>query len=470
MPDRGHPTSGRENGIDVADTTAEVTDLLQQLIRNGCVNDGRPESGWEVRSASLLESYLEGAGLELERYESAPGSFRSFCQTCGSLVPGQASYLATVSVPAGLLDDDPGVRPRLHVFTSSKAPWWEINDDMLNLTASMAVAVKHLAGRGFSPRGTLIYAAVADEEALGTFGAAWLLKEHPDAVRADYVITESGGFKMPLPSTTGPKLPVIVAEKGAYWCTLRIRGTPGHASMPFRTDNALVKAAEVICALAAIDPAPRLDDVWNRFVADYDLTPALGALLVDPDGVREYLEGAAGEEIGLARELHAITRTTYAPTIAHGGVKANVIPDAVNIQVDIRTVPGDTAETVRAAIAKALGPLGADVEIIVDSEDPPNASPLDTPLWHSLQNVSERLVPGARIVPLTSTGATDARFFRALGATAYGYALFSDRITYDDYGAMFHGNDERVDQESLRLSTALWKATAEDLLTGGGRS
>ena len=135
----------------------------------------------------------------------------------------------------------------------------------------MAVAVKHLAGRGFSPRGTLIYAAVADEEALGTFGAAWLLKEHPDAVRADYVITESGGFKMPLPSTTGPKLPVIVAEKGAYWCTLRIRGTPGHASMPFRTDNALVKAARVVCALAAIDPTPRLDDVWNRFVSDYDL-------------------------------------------------------------------------------------------------------------------------------------------------------------------------------------------------------
>jgi len=35
-----------------------------------------------------------------------------------------------MSVPAGLLEDDPGVRPRLHVFTASKAPWWEINDDL----------------------------------------------------------------------------------------------------------------------------------------------------------------------------------------------------------------------------------------------------------------------------------------------------------------------------------------------------
>ena len=46
-------------------TTAEVTDLLQQLIRNACVNDGTPESGQEVRSADLLQTYLEGPGCDL---------------------------------------------------------------------------------------------------------------------------------------------------------------------------------------------------------------------------------------------------------------------------------------------------------------------------------------------------------------------------------------------------------------------
>lgn len=67
---------------------------------------------------------------QIARYESAPGSFRAFCRVCGSLVPGQAPYLKTISVPAGLLDDDPIVRARLHVFTSSKAPWWEITDEL----------------------------------------------------------------------------------------------------------------------------------------------------------------------------------------------------------------------------------------------------------------------------------------------------------------------------------------------------
>lgn len=71
------------------------------------------------------------AGEEMTvTYESAPGSFRHRCKLCGCLTPGRAPYLKTISVPAGLLDDDPLVRPRLHVFTSSRAPWWTIADDL----------------------------------------------------------------------------------------------------------------------------------------------------------------------------------------------------------------------------------------------------------------------------------------------------------------------------------------------------
>jgi len=447
----------------VADTTAEVTDLLQQLIRNQCVNDGRPESGNEAANAELLASYLEGAGLETERYDSAPGRANLVARIDGSdrSAPSLVLLAHTDVVP---VNADGWQRDPFGGELVDGIVWGRGAVDMLNLTASMAVATKHLAERGFRPKGTLVYAAVADEEALGTYGAEWMLREHPDAVRADYVVTESGGFLMPLPSTTGPKLPVFVGEKGAYWCTLRVKGTPGHASMPFRTDNALVKAAQVVTALASLDAEVRLDETWTRFVRDYDLPPDLAEALGTPDGLARYLNAAEGDGIGLAREIHAMTRTTFAPTIAHGGVKTNVIPDSVEMQVDVRTVPGDDADAVRTRILDAIGPLAPDVEILVDSDDPPNTSPLDTPLWESLQRVSERLVPGSRLVPLTTSGATDARFYRAIGATAYGYGLFSDRLSYSDYMTMFHGNDERVDQESLRLSTDLWEAVAEDVL------
>ena len=62
----------------VSDLAAEVTDLLQHLIRNACVNDGSRGSGNEVRSANLLADYFDGSGVDTERYEPAPGRTSSF--------------------------------------------------------------------------------------------------------------------------------------------------------------------------------------------------------------------------------------------------------------------------------------------------------------------------------------------------------------------------------------------------------
>jgi hypothetical protein len=72
--------------------------------------------------------FTTGEDLVVAEYESSPGSKRNRCKVCGCAVPGRASYLKTISIPAGLLDDDPGVRPVLHTFVSSRAPWWDIQD------------------------------------------------------------------------------------------------------------------------------------------------------------------------------------------------------------------------------------------------------------------------------------------------------------------------------------------------------
>jgi len=55
--------------------TGETVELLQQLIRNRCVNDGTVASGQEVRNSDLLRAYLEGSGLDIDVYEpdGAPG-------------------------------------------------------------------------------------------------------------------------------------------------------------------------------------------------------------------------------------------------------------------------------------------------------------------------------------------------------------------------------------------------------------
>lgn len=452
-----HPLSGGAFADD--DPTGEVTDLLCQMIRNRCVNDGTVASGGEARSVDLLAQYLGTTGLDLQHYEPRPG---------------RASLVARIegtdpSAPTLLLMGHTDVVPVNEAGWSRDPFGGEVVDgevwgrgaiDMLNLTASMAVAFRRLATSSFKPRGTLIYLAVADEESRGTWGADWLVEHELDAVRADYVLTESGGVRMRA-GDGSTRLPVLVGEKGTFWSTLVVKGTPGHGSQPYSTDNALVTAAEVVRRIARFEPRAQIHETWIRFVEGMDFDPDLRAMLLDPDRV---IEACAELPVGTARVFHACTHTTFAPTVVHGGTKTNVIPDRVELEVDIRTLPGQGEAEMRAMLDEALGDLADAVEIRSD-DDPATASPIDTPLWDSLERVSRRLCADSPLVPMLMVGATDNRFFRRAGSVGYGFGMFSSAMQYEDYAQRFHGNDERVDQESLRLSTEMWDAVARDLLS-----
>jgi acetylornithine deacetylase/succinyl-diaminopimelate desuccinylase-like protein len=436
----------------------EVTELLQQLIRNRCVNDGTVDSGNESRSVDTLAAYFDGSGLDVETYEAKPGRANLVTRIEGRNPDAPTLLLMghTDVVPA---NEARWQRDPFGGELVNGEVWGRGAVDMLNLTASMAVATRHLGGAGFAPEGTLIYLAVADEEALGSWGADHLLKHERDAVAADYVVTESGGI--PIPTPNGIRLPVIVGEKGTWWCTLRVKGTPGHASQPLRTDNALVKAAEVVRRIAEYRPQADIHETWRRTVEGLGLPGELAEAALDPDRLYDL---CLQLPLGMARMAHACTHTTFAPTVIHGGVKTNVIPDTVDLQVDIRTLPGQTSDEIRALVHDAIGDLMSDVEIVNPNDDPSTASPLDTPLWDALARVTKAIVPESSLMPMLTVGATDSRFFRRAGSVAYGFGLFSGHLTFDDYAVMFHGDDERVDVESLGLSTQLWDALARDFL------
>ncbi len=440
------------------DTTAEVTDLLQHLIRNGCVNDGSVASGQEARSASVLDSFLAGATTEVERFQPADGRVSLVARIEGS-DPGAPSLCLmghTDVVPA---NEARWQRDPFGGELVDGVVWGRGAVDMLNLTASMAVAFRDLARSGWRPRGTLSFLAVADEEALGTWGADWLTAHAADAVHADYVLTESGGIR--IPTAAGVRLPVTVAEKGTYWVRLKVHGTAGHGSRPLRSDNAVVTAAEVIQRLATYAPAADVHAAWRRWVEGIGMEPGLAEAMLDPERIDDAIDRLP---LGAARNAHACTHTTFAPTIVHGGVKTNVIPDLVELEVDIRTLPGQRGADVAALLDDGIGDLRDRVEIEVIDDDQASASPVETPLWDSIERVSGRLVPGCGLVPSISVGATDARFFRRVGATCYGFGLFSERVGFEDYQRMFHGDDERIDVESLGLSAEMWTAVAKDLL------
>jgi hypothetical protein len=88
------------------------------------------------------------AGRELiHSYEApildAPPAYRvSFCARCGSPVPDPDGTSDWFEIPAGLLDNDPLLRPDKHIFVELHAPWHEIADRLPRFTKAQLIAYR----------------------------------------------------------------------------------------------------------------------------------------------------------------------------------------------------------------------------------------------------------------------------------------------------------------------------------------
>lgn len=443
--------------------TGETVELLQAMIRNACVNDGTEASGEEVRNADALEHFLEGSGLDIERYTSIPGRDSIVARIEGTDPDAPSLCLMghtdVVPVSPSGWSRDPFGGELIRSADGVEEIWGRGALDMLNLTSSMAVAFRHLARSGFRPRGDLIYFGVADEEAGGVWGAEWMFDHHPDVIDATYCLTELGGWSS-VDDHGHRHVTVNIGEKGLNWRRLRVRGTPGHGSMPFGADNALVKTAEIVRRLVDYRPAPHLGSTWAALVDTMSISDEFRAALMDPATVFDAITAMPPPA---ARSCHALSHTTISPNVIHGGTKTNVIPDSVELEVDIRTVPGTTKADVDAMLAEALGDLAAHVEIIDLQVADATSSPMGNELWDSVSRNTQVAYPGASIVPGLVVGGTDARFYRERGRVAYGAGLFSPSMDFATFGSRFHGHDERIDVESLSLATDFWVNIATDI-------
>jgi len=427
--------------------------LLQELIRNRCVNDGTPDSGHEWRSVQTLADFFGKAGTVVEPH---PGRQSVVYRLPGSDPEAPAltllPHLDVVPVTEDGWSHDPFGAEIVDGFV-----WGRGAVDMLNLTAAMAVVFKrYLDGDAPPLPGDLIFAAVADEEAGGALGAGHLVKEHWDLVHCDYLLTEiaTPGFA----TDDGMTLPVTVAEKGPAWRSLRSKGTPSHGSQPYGTDNALVGIAEAITRLAASPTQVDISPSWIAFITKIGLPRDLVVRLTDPD----LIDGAIDdiEDPDFARWVHACTHLTVSPTLMRSGEKQNTIPDVAKASLDVRVTPGQDQASVDDMFRKALGPtLYDEIEIIDDLDFPANESSTNTVLWDAIDEAANELTGAATLVPMLTPVLTDARFFRLKGVTAYGVGLFEQDIAFAEVLSMFHGNNERVGVASVELTTRMMEET-----------
>ncbi len=417
----------------------ETVRHLQALIRLETVNP----PGNEILAAEYLADVLRGEGYDPVVLESAPGRGNMVVRYAGNgELPPLLLLGHTDVVPA---EPEHWQHPPFGGDIAEGCVWGRGAVDMKGAVA-MELAVMLALARSEAPlRRDVIFAATADEEAGGHFGIGWLVDHHPDLVRAEYALTEFGGFSLDL---DGHRVyPCQTAEKGTCQVRLRAHGRPGHGSVPHR-DNAIVHLAEAICKLRTGQLGMHVTPTARAFIEGMAevVGGSRGLLLRQLLRTSTHdLALAALPDEGMRAMLAAVLHNTASPTMLSAGSKINVIPSQAEASLDGRLLPGQTAQDFVAELRQLVGP---DVEIDVVKEVPALEMPRDTPLWETLRHVLQAHDPEGTMIPFLLTGGTDAKHLARLGITTYGFTPLRFPSGFDLF-SLAHSHDERLPIEAL---------------------
>ena len=147
--------------------------------------------------------------------------------------------------------------------------------------------------------------------------------------------------------------------------------------------------------------------------------------------------------------------------MARAGSKTTVIPGVAELEIDGRTLPGQTEADFLGELRAVLGP---DVELDVIKSAPPTVTePIESPLFDVIRRQVTAREPEAVVVPYMIPGFTDAKYFSKLGAKWYGFAPIKiEKGSGIRFADMFHGNDERIPIAGLHWGTEVLDAVIRE--------
>lgn len=329
----------------------EVIELCQDLVRAPSENP----PGDEKEVAKVTETWLERLDLPCSFVTPLPARVSTLSEW-GSSEDGPTllfnGHYDVVPTP----DADQWPHPPYGAEVHDGKLYGRGSTDMKAGIAACLAAVSALKRAGLEPKGRLMMHFVADEEALGTHGTKFLVDNgYCDGIDEALVGEPTG-------------LHLVTSERGAVWLRIITEGASAHGSTPHLGTNAIEHMAHVVQAVTGM-----------RF---RKLHEVLGAPTVNVGTIR-------------------------------GGSKVNMVADHCEIEIDRRTIPGETTdevvgefEAVLADLATKHGDLRARIEVddgAQASETPPGTTMVDL--------LSEgRRAFGVDASEIGYAGATDARF------------------------------------------------------------
>lgn len=336
-----------------------LIDDLSAMVRIPSLNsfgNADPANPAEEGMAQFFEARLQGIGLDTFSFHVADGR-----RNVWGLLKGSgngptvmlAGHLDTVGVAGYDSPFEPTVKDG-RIYGRGSC------DMKAGLTAYLEVA-RIIVARDEPLAGDLIIAGVVDEEDAMTGSYDFGL----NGPHVDYAIVAE-------PS----KLAISTAHRGQVCLWIKTYGKSTHSSVPENGINAIYHMSAIIEAL----------QVYANALALRDPDPLCGKPTLNVGAIK-------------------------------GGEHASSVPDFCEIEVDRRTVPGESYETVVAELEEVLAPLAATIpdfsyEITQPSLNcPPLSTDMGSPIVHAISTAIEA-VTGQEPSYMTFPGSTDAPNFR----------------------------------------------------------
>jgi len=420
----------------------EVVELCSDLIRIDTTNTGDTDTSVGERiAAEYVAGKLDEIGLETTILESTRNRASVVARIAGRDRSRDALLIH------GHLDVVPAEPAEwsVHPFSGEERDgylWGRGAVDMKDMDAMTLAVVRQWHRDGYVPPRDIVLAFVADEEAGGKLGARWLVDNHADLFEGcTEAISEVGGFSLTVRDDLRLYL-IQTAEKGLGWMRLRATGRPGHGSM-VHEDNAVTRLCEAVTTLGRYQFPITMTKTVRQFL---DATSEAYEIEFDLDDIDATLAKLGS----LANFIGATLRNTANPTMLDAGYKANVIPSSASAVVDGRFLPGQEEEFERQ-LDEILGP---DISREWIVKDQALETGFDGPLVEQMVAALRAEDSGARPVPFTMSGGTDAKSFERLGMRCFGFSPL--KLPPDlDFAGLFHGIDERVPIEGLHFGVSV---------------
>ena len=414
----------------------EVVARTQEYIR---INTTNPP-GNESKTAEFFARIFGQEGIPFDTASSAPGRGNIWARLKGGSEPALVLLHHMDVVPADprYWDVDPFAATIKDGMLYGRGT---LDTKSLGIAEMEAFLSLH---RSKTPlKRDVIFIATADEEAGASFGAGWLVKNHPEAFKgAGMVLNEGGGGSV---EDGREAFSIEVTQKVPLWLKLTSTGKPGHGSRPpvASSVNRLIRALD---RLQSYEFEPRVLPAVDVYFKGLAKSAAPGW-----KDAYQNVSGLAADRNALLLlqiehpDLAALVRNTCSITMLHASPKINVVPPEAEAQVDCRLLPDQDQAAFINQLTAAINDPGIRIERIMGFTAA--VSPTDNPLYRAIAEVTARHFPKATVTPAVQTGFTDSHFFRDLGIASYGYGPYL--IPPGDESGV-HGNNERISIENLR--------------------